>query len=252
MLIAAAIVICEKELRSMMHNPTERLFRLIKPMLWIVLFGAVFKVVNLPSGIRYQQFMLPGILIQTTMITGLGHGITLKWESDLGILNRMLVAPVRRASIVLGKAFSSVAKALMEAAVFLTLAALIQIGFSHNPLILLLTAMIITFFVVGVSSLGMIMAVLLRTREAYTGVVGLIATPALFASNSLYNIDQMPAWLRLIAEVNPLTYAVDFARRILIYQTFDPIPLLRDAAGVGVFMAIVLFAAIVMFRKIVV
>ncbi len=249
-----ALVICEKEIRSLRHNPSERLFRLIRPMLWLLLFGSVLKVSrlasNIPPGLNYQQFMLPGILVNAVLVTSMSYGITLKWESDLGILSRMLVAPVRRVSIVLGKALSCVARAFVDVTVFLLLAWIIQIRFSSNIPALLSSWVVIVVFVIGISSLGMTLAMLMKSREAYTGIVSLIATPSLFASNSLYTIDQMPGWLRIVALVNPITYTVDFIRRLLIFQTFDFAPLLLDFGIVVVFSAILLSVAVVLFQRI--
>ena len=235
------IAIFEKELRTMIHNPVDRVARLIRPMFWLLLFGSVIKLTNIAPGINYQQFMLPGILINAIVVTAVSHGITLKWEYDLGILSRLLVAPVSRTAIVLGKALSCVVKALIEGTIFLILAWVLGIKFYPGFLTALLSAGIVGVFVIGVASFGMVLAILLKSREAYVGIVGLIATPALFASNSLYNFDQMPSWLQILAEINPVTYAVDSIRRLLIYQTFDYAPLVIDVA-VLVFFSLVMLA----------
>jgi len=219
-------------------------------MLWLLLFGSVIKMPGMTSGVDYKQFMLPGILIHTVLVTAIGHGITLKWEADVGILSRMLVAPIRRTSIVLGKALSSVAKTYMEVGVFLVLAWILGIQFHSDIFTLSFTAAVVAIFVIGISSLGMALAILLRTREAYTGVVGLVATPSLFASNSLYSLNQMPQWLRTIASVNPVTYAVDSIRRILTYGSFEATPILTDLLVTVLFSAAILACTVVVFRRI--
>ena len=243
------MAIFEKELRSMVHNPTERIVRLIRPIFWLLLFGSVFRLTSVAPGINYQQFMLPGILINAIVVTALSHGITLKWESDLGILSRLLAAPVARTSIVLGKALSCVVKGFIEGAIFLAFAWVIQIKFYVDISAILLSAGILAIFVIGVASLGMTLAIVLKTREAYVGIVGLIATPSLFASNSLYNFNQMPNWLRVISEINPVTYAVDSIRRLLVYQSFDPSPLLFDAVILGFFSLTMLVVTALIFGR---
>jgi len=248
-MFSETVAIFEKELRTTVHNPTERIVRLIRPMLWLLLFGSVIKLVSIAPGINYQQFMLPGILINAIVVTAMSHGMTLKWEFDLGILNRMLAAPVARTAIVLGKALSCVVKGLIEGTIFLILAWVIQIKFYPEVLTVLLSAGILTIFVIGVASFGMMLAIVLKSREAYVGIVGLVATPSLFASNSLYNLNQMPRWLQILAEVNPVTYAVDFIRRLLIYQAFDSLPLLLDTAVLAFFSLIMLMLAALVFSR---
>jgi len=241
--------IFEKELRTMVHSPGDRIARLIRPMFWLLLFGSVVKLGNIGGNINYQQFMLPGILINAIVVTAVSHGITMKWEYDVGILSRLLVAPVARTAIVLGKALSCVVKALIEGTIFLVLAWLLQIRFYPNISGVLVSAGILGIFVIGTSSFGMTLALAIKSREAYTGIVGLIATPALFASNSLYSFDQMPMWLQIVAQVNPVTYAVDSVRRLLIYQTFDPIPLLLDTAILAIFSVCMLTLAAVVYAR---
>jgi len=237
----------------MMHNPGDRLFQLFKPMIWLVLFGsaggALVSLSGIASGLNYQQFMLPGILLNTVLVTSMGYGINLKWESEIGILSRILVAPVSRLSIVVGKALSSVLSSLLESAVFLILASVIQVKFSHDVLALSVSVLVIILYSIGAASLGMIFAILLRSREAYTGVVGMVSFPSLFASNSLFSLNQMPLWLRIMARLNPVTYGVDSIRRLLIYRSLDPVPLLTDILVVLVTSLLVLAIAVVLFRR---
>lgn len=252
-MLGQALVICEKELRSLRHNPSERLLRLARPMLWLVLFGSVgsnlFALTGPASHVSYRQFMLPGILINAVLASAISLGITLKWEFDLGILSRMLVAPIHRMAIVLGKALASVASSFVEATVLLLLSSIIGISFYQNVPGFVLSMLIVAIFVLGAASLGMILAILLRSREAYFGVAALIAGPSLFASNSLYNLDQMPYWLRLISEANPVTYAVDFIRSTVIYQNFEPLPLVRDLFAVLCFSVVGMSLAATLFRR---
>jgi len=248
-----ALVICEKELRSLMHNPTDKLIRLARPLLWLILFGSVgaglFKLTGQASKVGYQEFMLPGIMINTVLASAINYGITLKWESDLGILSRLLVAPIRRLSIVFGKALASVVSGFIEAAVLLVLAWIIRIGFAANLLGSVLSTIVLAIFIVGSASLGMMLAVILRSREAFTGIAALIAGPSLFASNSLYNLNQMPIWLRIIALINPVTYAVDFIRQTLVYEVFDPVTLAVDFFVVVLFTIVVLLATSLLFQR---
>ena len=247
------LAICEKELRSMKHSPWDRLLQLVRPMIWLVLFGSAGAAIihfSAPTGANYQQFMLPGILLNTVLVTSVSYGINLKWEFDLGILNRMLVAPISRFSIAIGKALSPVFSSLLESVVFLVFASLIGVNFSHNIFAFLLSAGMIVLFSVGTASLGMIFAIILKSREAYAGVVGLVSLPSLFASNSLFSLNQMPLWMQLLARINPVTYGVDFVRQILVYGSFDPFLLLKDFLVVVASTLILLSLVVALFQRI--
>ena len=247
------LAICEKELRSMKHSPWDRLLQLVRPMIWLVLFGsagAAFIHFSGPVGANYQQFMLPGILLNTVLVTSVGYGINLKWEFDLGILNRMLVAPISRLSIVVGKALSPVFSSLLESVVFLFFASLIGVNFSHNVFAFLISASMIVLFSIGTASLGMIFAIILKSREAYAGVVGLVSLPSLFASNSLFSLNQMPVWLQILARINPVTYGVDFVRQVLVYGSFDAFLLLKDFLVVVASTLILLSLVVALFQRI--
>jgi len=248
-----ALVICEKELRSIRHNPADRLMSLFRPLLFLFVFGSVgatlFKLTGQAARLNYQQFMLPGILVNAVLATAINYGITLKWEYDLGILSRILVAPIDRWAIVLGKALASVVSAFVETAVLLTLALLIKIGFAQNVLGALMSGIVLATFVIGAASLGMMLAIILQSKEAFTGIAGLVIGPSLFASNTLYNLDQMPTWLRLISLSNPVTYAVDFIRRTLVYQVFEPTALLTDFFAVMLFTLTMLIMTSALFQR---
>jgi ABC-2 type transport system permease protein len=252
-MFSETLAICEKELRSIRHNPTDRLLRLVRPLLWLVLFGSVgaslFKLTGAAAKFGYQQFILPGIMINAVLATAVNYGIVLKWEADLGILSRMLVAPIRRGAIVLGKALASVVSSFVEIAILLGAAMILKVGFGENLVGSLLSAVVIVIFVIGAASLGMLLAILLRSKEAYVGIAALIPGPALFASNSLYNLDQMPTWLRLISLANPVTYAVDLIRRTLLYGNFEPFPLITDMFAVLLFSGLVLCLTSWLFQR---
>lgn len=245
------MVICEKEVRSLLHDPGEMLIRLVNPVLWLAVFGAAlsYKVTIGRTPAEYQQFILPGILIHTVLITGAVYGISLKWESETGALGKLLAAPIPRTSVVLGKALAAVVRAFIQMGVLLLTARILGIGYSLNPLAILLSAGMVLVFVLGFASLYIIVAMISGTVRAYTGLTGLLQMPFFFASNSLYTLDGAPYWLRVVAGLNPVTYAVDFVRQIMIYNNWDVLLLLRDFAFVSVCTFAGIAVATMLFRR---
>lgn len=249
-LVTKALVIAEKEVRTLRHDPLDVLARLVTPVLWLAVFGTVlsYRLVGHIEGVTYQQFILPGVLIQNVLFTSIVYGITLKWEADLGILDKVLSTPVPRSSIVLGKALGTSARALLQMGVVLGMAVGLGVAFNPNPLAVLASLAVVTVLVVGFTSLSMIVAMGIGSREAFLGLVGVIVFPLFFLSNSLYPLDIMPEWIRTASEANPVTYAADFVRVLMVYGRVEAV-LLIDLLVVCAFAAATTLGAVALFRR---
>lgn len=210
--------IVELEVRKLRHDPGELVTRAIQPALWLLVFGEVFTQIRvIPTGdLSYRSFMAPGILAQSILFIAIFYGITIIWERDLGIIHKFLVSPTPRTALVLGKALSAGVRALSQVAIIYLLSVLVGIPLVWNPVNLALVAVVALLTAALFSSLSMVIASLVKTRERFQGVGQLLTMPLFFASNAIYPISMMPAWLQVIATVNPLTYAVDALRSLMI------------------------------------
>jgi ABC-2 type transport system permease protein len=214
---SAALVVAEVEARKLRHDPWEVVTRALQPLLWLTVFGqAVARARLLSEQEDYLTFMAPGILAQSVMFTSIFYGLAIIWERDAGILQKILVLPVPRASFVTGKALGAGLRALLQAAVVVTVALLLQVRF-HLDLFSLVTCALAVLLGAGVfASLSMLLATLLKTRERFMGIGQVLTMPLFFASNAIYPIHLMPAWLQVLAQVNPLTYLVELLRDTLV------------------------------------
>ena len=230
--IGNVIVIGELEARKLRHDPTELLLRGAQPLIWLLVFGQVFTQLRaIPTGeMRYIDFMAPGILAQSVLFISIFHGIAIIWERDLGILHKFLVSPAPRAALVLGKALSSVVRASVQAVIIYTVALLLGVQINLNPLAILgviVTVMLgATFF----STFSLIVACLVKSRERFMGIGQVMTMPLFFASNAIYPIEIMPAWLQVIARVNPLSYEVDALRSLMLANGTSTFGLATDFA----------------------
>jgi ABC-2 type transport system permease protein len=215
--VSAALVVAEVEARKLRHDPWEVVTRALQPLLWLTVFGqAVARARLLSEQEDYLTFMAPGILAQSVMFTSIFYGLAIIWERDAGILQKILVLPVPRASFVTGKALGAGLRALLQAAVVVTVALLLQVRF-HLDLFSLVTCALAVLLGAGVfASLSMLLATLLKTRERFMGIGQVLTMPLFFASNAIYPIHLMPAWLQVLAQVNPLTYLVELLRDTLV------------------------------------
>jgi ABC-2 type transport system permease protein len=193
--------------------------------------------------------MTPGVLAQSVMFVAIFYGITVVWERDLGLLNKLLSTPAPRSAIVLGKALSAGVRGIFQGIMVLILALIIRVNLSLNPLDILGVLAIIVLFGMCFSSLSMCLAPIFRTRERMMGIGQAITMPLFFASNAIYPISLMPGWLKSIAIVNPLSYVVDAMRALLV--TGDLSGLSTDILAIAAATAVLVGLASISFRRLI-
>ena len=210
--------IAELEIRKLRHDFAELITRAIQPALWLLLFGQVFTRARIiPTGdIPYLDFMTPGILAQSVLFVAIFYGVGLIWERDLGITNKFLVSPTPRAALVLGKAVSAGIRSVSQAVIIYVLALSLGVKLNRSPLAFVGVLTIVLLGAALFSTLSLIVACLVKTRERFMGIGQILTMPLFFASNAIYPISIMPDWLRVISHINPLSYQVDALRALMI------------------------------------
>jgi ABC-2 type transport system permease protein len=248
--IFSAFTLAEFELRKVRHDTSQIWLRSVQPALWLLVFGTVFSQIRgITTGpFSYLQFMTPGVLAQSVMFVAIFYGITVVWERDLGILNKLLSTPAPRSAIVLGKALSAGVRGIFQAIAVLALALIIQVHLSLNILTVLGVFAIVILFGMCFSSLSMSLAPVFHTRERMMGIGQAITMPLFFASNAIYPLSLMPGWLKAIAIVNPLSYVVDAMRALLVTGDFSSLP--QDIFALVITTAALVTLASLSFRKI--
>jgi ABC-2 type transport system permease protein len=216
--LAKTLAIAEWEARKLLHDPTDILVRTVQPALWLLVFGVTFSRIRAtPTGNQsYLQFLAPGILAQSVLFLAIFYGIAIIWEHDLGVTHKFLASPTPRIALVLGKALSAGARALPQALIIYLLALALGVRMQWDPLDLLGVIAVVVLGAAFFSTFSVIIASLLRTRDRVMGIGQVLTMPLFFASNAIYPIAIMPAWLQAIALINPLTYLVDALRTMMI------------------------------------
>ena len=210
--------IVEMDARKLRHDPIELITRAVQPALWLLVFGVVFSQLRvIPTGeLSYLAFMAPGILAQSVLFIAIFYGITIIWERDLGVIHKFLVSPTPRTALVLGKALSAGVRALSQVAIIYVLVILVGVGIVWNPINIGLVVLVAVLSSALFSTLSLIIASLVKTRERFMGIGQVLTMPLFFTSNAIYPLSMMPNWLQVIARLNPLTYAVDALRGLMI------------------------------------
>ena len=241
----------ELEVRRLRHDRTEMYTRAIQPILWLAVYGTVMSNIRaIPTdGIPYLDYITPGVLLQSTIFVSVFYGLTIVWERETGTLKKLLVAPASRYAIVIGRSVASGVRAIVQALIIIPIAMLIGVKIILNPLFLFAAFSILFFVSGGFAAISIFVASLMKTRERFMGIGQALIMPLFFASNALYPIKLMPPVLQYFAAFNPLTYAVDAVRGLMI--SGDLTNLLPDIAAVVIFDIVMFTVASISFRKII-
>jgi ABC-2 type transport system permease protein len=178
----------------------------------------------------------------------LAYGIMMVFERESGILKKLLSSPIPRTSIVIGRSLAGAVRASTQYVIVLASAAVVGARFSNNPLFLVAGYLVTIYVCIGFTALSILVASVMKTRERFMGIVGAITMPLFFASNALYPLDMMPEAIRLFALVNPLTYAVDMVRKLVLY---NEICILNDFFALTLFNVLFLSIAVKELNKII-
>jgi ABC-2 type transport system permease protein len=217
-LILESAAIVQVEMVKLIRDPTEIVSRAIQPVLWLVVFGQVLaQVRGIHTGqLSYLAFITPGILAQSVLFSAIFYGIAVIWERDLGVVHKLLVSPALRVSLVFGKAVAAGFRGILQAVVIYLLAIVMHVSLKGDPLAILAVLASVMLGSGIFATFSLIIACIVRTRERFMGIGQLMTMPMFFASNAIYPLDIMPPWLRVIAQINPLTYLIDALRGLMI------------------------------------
>jgi ABC-2 type transport system permease protein len=179
--------------------------------------------------------MAPGILAQSVLFISIFYGIAVIWERDLGIVHKFLVSPTPRGALVLGKALSAGVRSLAQAVFIYLLALILGVKANWNPIDILGMLLMVILGAAFFSTLSLVIATIVKTRERFMGIGQVLTMPLFFASNAIYPIAIMPTWLQVISRINPLSYEVDALRALMLQGS-------ASVFGVGLDFAVLILA----------
>lgn len=206
---------------------------LIQPVLFLFVLGMGLESLAGPStgGVDLPTFLFPGVLCMAMWFSAMISAASLVMDRELGFLREMLVAPVSRASIVLGKCLGGTTTAAAQGSVLLVLAGLA--GVPYDPLLLLSLVGLLLLIAFSVTALGVMVATSVARATTFNSVMQLLVSPVVFLSGALFPVTDLPGWLTVLTRLNPLTYAVDLLRRV-VFAHLDVTDAARDRLAAGV------------------
>ena len=188
----------------------------IFPLMFLVVFGAGFSriVGELAGGVDFIQFIYPGIVAMTVVMSSLFAGTSVVVDREYGFLKEVLVAPLSRLGIILGKALGGSLIALIQGVIMLIIAPIV--GLTVTPLLVVKLLPTLLVLSLSLSGLGILIATRMRSQQGFQFLMQLMVFPLIFLSGVFFPVDGVPVWLQVVAKVNPLTYGVDAIRQIFL------------------------------------
>jgi ABC-2 type transport system permease protein len=240
-------------LKKLVRNPILLFFSLFQPIIFLLLFTQLFsKLAQLPNlgASSYLLFATPGILLQNAFGSALQSGTSIVLDLDTGFLQKMLVTPVSRYAILLGRLTSDAFRVVVQSMIILALA--YALGASVVTGIGGIVLMLITVAFFGLAWSGISLAIGLKTRSSETvfAIGGFLTFPLLFMSTALTPVNFMPGWIQTVSAFNPISYTVN-AVRVLMLTGYDWVTVLEAFGVIGLIAVVTLGATLYLFRKVV-
>jgi ABC-2 type transport system permease protein len=204
-----------RDMIRFLGNRAQTMMWLIQPLLFLFVLGSGLQSLSAAStgGVDLQTFMFPGVVCVAVLFTGMISAGSLVWDRELGFLQEMLVAPVSRTSIVLGKCLGGASIAASQGVIVLALAGLVDVP--YDPGLVLEAFALLLLLAFTVTAFGVLVAVMIKQAQSFTWVMQLVVFPMVFSSGAFYPVAGLPAWLEVLNRINPLTYAVDAMRHLV-------------------------------------
>jgi ABC-2 type transport system permease protein len=241
-------ILWERQMKRYFRSRSRVLGAIGQPVLFLLALGYGIGSVYKKAGQgNYLEFLVPGIIIQTLLFSGVFWGIQILFDKRFGFLKEMLVAPVPRVKILLGNALGGATITLIQALLVFVLS--IALGFRPHNLVLLPLALAITVAIgVALTSFGAGIASMVEDFQGFQGINNFLIFPLFFLSSALYPLTSAPSWLRILGEINPLSYCVDALRYTLIHQSHFGLG--KDLAVLAVTLILCITFAVNRFNRI--
>jgi daunorubicin resistance ABC transporter membrane protein len=263
--LRAVKIVLHRELLRFYYDRTRMISQLVQPVLYLLVLGTgLGSLVSGGGDVNLKTFIFPGVIAMSVMFTGMFSAASIVWDREFGFLREMLVAPVSRTAIVVGKVLGGAVVATFQGVVILALAGLA--GVPYDPVMLALLVVLMFTGAFTITAFGVVLAARIKKMQSFFGIMQMAMMPMMFLSGALFPLSGLPGWLSFLTRINPLTYAVDPLRHEVfahisaspaLTRRFNPgvtwfgwhVPPLVEVALVLALGVALLGVAIVQFRR---
>lgn len=245
----AVYVIVARELKKFVREKSRLIATLARPLIWLFLVGGgMSRLVTPDIGVSYIQFIFPGILGMTILFSSIFSSISIIWDKEFGLMKEMLVAPVSRFSIVMGKALSGTLVSVIQAVIILGLFPVLGFRLGIAPIAeIILVGLLLSFCM---SALGIVIASFYDSFESFSVIINFIVMPMFFLSGAMYPVSRLPAALKFATRLNPFTYGIDALKHCVFgSRALNDFSMTEDLAVLFLASLVFILAAGMMFER---
>src|SRR6202049_1516561 len=232
--LRAIKIVWRRELIRFRADRMRMVTALVQPLLFLFVLGSGLQGLARAGthGVSLKTFIYPGILCISVMFTAMFSAASIVWDREFGFLREMMVAPVRRSSIVIGKVLGGATVASFQGVIVICLAGLVHVP--YDPVLILGIFGLQLLLAFAITAFGVMIAVRITQMQSFMGVMQMVVMPMFFISGALFPASGLPGWLTVLNRIDPLTYAVDPMRRMVFsHLNISPIPRHVLAPGVS-------------------
>lgn len=221
-------IVWYRDLLRYWRDRVRAIVGLAQPLLFLVVFGAglgsslgnAFSSNGASGGLSYAQFVYPGVVGMAVLFSAIFGAMSIVWDREFGFLKEILVAPIDRSAVAIGKALGGATQAMLQGIILLVLAPVIGVKLDVGSVLLLLPFLFILAF--ALSSMGVALASRMTSMQGFQIVMNFLMMPMFFLSGALFPLVALPLWLTVLTRLNPATYGIDPIRRIILGPTLPP------------------------------
>lgn len=241
-----------REYKVFLRERSRIVASVVNPVLWLVIIGGGLGSVLSFGGVNYVSFLFPGILVQAALFSAVFFGVYIVWDKKIDFLKEVLVSPLSRTSIFIGKILGGSTDTLLQLVILLVIgyvfsAAGIISGITFTPLSVGITLLFLLITTAGLVSIGLIIGSQMESPEGFQLIGSFLIFPMFFLSGALFPIENLPAYLAPFVLLNPATYAVDGIRGALVGM--HRFGLFTDLAIVTAFTLVMVLIGTYAFKK---
>jgi ABC-2 type transport system permease protein len=205
--VRAATVVWRREMIRFTQDRARVVAMLFQPLLFLFVMGTgLGSVISTSHAVDFRTFLFPGVLAMSVLFTAVFAGISLVWDREFGFLREMLVAPISKGAIIVGKVAGGATTATLQACIILLLGVFVDVNYSVGLVLVLLLSLFLGSSML--TALGVVLSARIKTIQAAMPMTQMLIMPMMFLSGSLFPLANLPTWLSVLTKLNPLTYAV--------------------------------------------
>ena len=243
MRLSGVRAIWQREMLTFFREKPRIASAVINPIFWLLTFGVGLGATVDIEGINYEQYIFAGILVQTILFSSIFYGAYLVWDRRIDLLKAVLVTPLSRASIFIGKVLGGVTFSVVEAAIILAFGVVINIHYTLYSISLIMVTVVVA--AAGLTAVGLAIGSLMTSPEGFQLITTFVIFPLFFLSGALFPLENLPTYLTVLTLANPLTYIVDLLRSLLVglqyFGTLENVVITVSFATIAIFVGILAF-----------